>query len=102
MADFLHPQNTEYTYFCHKNSHYTWIDHILTTSHNVNTIEMCDIIPELDGNVSDHQPLRMLFTPDVSISMKAAKIQQEEALARPLWGDTERKNKYRDILQRKL
>ena len=72
VADFLHPQNPEYTYFCHKNSHYTWIDHILTTSHNVNTIEMCEIIPELDGNVSDHLPLRMLFTLDVNIPMKAA------------------------------
>ena len=63
---------------------------------------MCEIIPELDGNVSDHLPLRMLFTLDVNISMKAAKIQQDGALARPLWGDTERKNKFRDILQRKL
>ena len=53
---------------------------------------MCEIIPELDGNVSDHLPLRMLFTLDVNIPMKAAKIQQDEALARPLSGDTERKN----------
>ena len=44
----------------------------------------------------------MLFTLDVNIPMKAAKIQQDEALARPLWEDTEHKNKYRDILQRKL
>ena len=63
---------------------------------------MCEIIPELDGNVSDHLPLRMLFTLDVNIPMKAAKIQQDEALARPLWGDTKRKNKYRDILQKNL
>ena len=64
---------------------------------------MCEIIPELHGNVSDHlPPPRKLFTLDVNIPMKAAKIQQDEALARPLWGDMERKNKYRDILQRKL
>ena len=63
---------------------------------------MCKIIPELDGNVSDHLPLCMLFTLDGNISIKAAKIAQDEFLARPLWGDTERKNKYRDILERKL
>ena len=63
---------------------------------------MCKIIPELDGNVSDHLPLRMLFTLYVNIPIKAAKIQKDEALERPLWGDTERKNRYRDILQRKL
>ena len=63
---------------------------------------MCKIIPELDGNVSDHLPLRMLFTLDVNIPIKAAKIAQDEFLARPLWGDTERKNRYRDILERKL
>ena len=45
---------------------------------------MCKIIPELDSNVSDHLPLRILFSLDVNIPIKTAKIQQDEALARPL------------------
>ena len=61
---------------------------------------MCKIIPELDGNVSDHLSLCILFTLDVNIPIKATKIEQDETLT--CHGrHMVRKNKYRDILQKK-
>ena len=62
---------------------------------------MCEIIPVLDGNVSNHLSLCMLFTLDVNIPIKATKIEQDETLT--CHGrHMVRKNKYRDILQKKL
>ena len=74
----------------------------LDTSYNVNAIEMCKVIPELDGNVSDHLPLHMLFTLDVNSPIKQLRSSRMKLLHAHLWGDKECKNRYRDILQRKL
>ena len=53
----LHKQRIEYTYFCHKNETYTWIDHILCNRRDVPNIKSCSIIPEQSSNNSDHLPL---------------------------------------------
>ena len=39
VTDFAESQCLNYTYFSHSNNHYTWIDHILTTDHNVSRIK---------------------------------------------------------------
>ena len=59
VADFLHRQPTPYTYFCHKRSIYTWIEHMTSSKHDVSIIRSCEIIPLECTNVSDHLPLRL-------------------------------------------
>ena len=42
VTDFAESQCVNYTYFSHT-THYTWIDHILTTDDNVSRIKSCQI-----------------------------------------------------------
>ena len=62
VADMLHKQNVEYTYFCHKNKTYTWIDHIICDHHDASNITSCAIIPEESSNNSDHLPVQLIFS----------------------------------------
>ena len=61
VADFKRHQQVNYTYFGHTNQTYTWIDHILSYEYDVDNTTGCVIIPEEDGNVGDHLPLKIVF-----------------------------------------
>ena len=52
-------QKTKYTYFNVKNNVYSWIDHVLSTEYDVDTISDCKIAPHDDDYVSDHLPVRL-------------------------------------------
>ena len=61
-ADHLHRQKVNYTYFCHENSTYTWIDHIICERRETTKISSCHIIPEEPGNNSDHLPVQLKYS----------------------------------------
>ena len=93
-----------YTYFSHSNNHYTWIDHILTTDHNVSRTKSCQIIPEESGNVSDHLPIRMEFSVTTTVKDEStnATNQQTKRHGAPYWGNVQRRSEHNYILQREL
>ena len=59
VADFMFKQPISYTYFVHKSNVYTWIDHVLTNTYNVGSVNQCHIVSEVMDNVSDHLPVGM-------------------------------------------
>jgi hypothetical protein len=46
-----------FTYFCHKRSVYTWIDHVLCSDFDASSITNCSILEYVADNVSDHLPM---------------------------------------------
>ena len=57
VTDISSKQDVNYTYFCDATATYTWIDHYLSTSHDI-TFD-CKILPRHADNVSDHLPIRL-------------------------------------------
>ena len=57
VTDISSKQDINYTYFCDATSTYTWIDHCLSTSHDI--VFDCKILPRHADNVSDHLPIRL-------------------------------------------
>lgn len=61
VADFSFTQPVRYTYYNTTRGVYSWIDHMLSTEYDMNSVLACNIIP-LDGdNVSDHLPVRLVM-----------------------------------------
>ena len=57
VADILSRQRYNYTYFCHKNNVYTWIDHVASSRHDIDNMLFCNIMPHVPLNTSDHLPI---------------------------------------------
>ena len=102
IVDFKYPQPVSYTYFCHKNCTYTWIDHILSTFYDCDDISSCQIIPEECGNVGDHLPLRVENAIKKVHCIPGIGDSRFVSNPRPQWGDTKRQLEYRNILTKKL
>jgi hypothetical protein len=62
VADFIHKQSMNYTYFCDGSGVQTWIDHCLTSANDESAIINCQILPRDDTNVSDHLPILTTIT----------------------------------------
>ena len=60
-ADRSFQQPLSYTYFCDKRGTSSWLDHVLCSQHDLNTIVECGIINRHADNESDHQPISTTF-----------------------------------------
>ena len=84
-ADLMFNKSVDYSYFCHTNSTYTWIDHILCSDHEFNDVISCSIVPEEADNTSDHLPLRLVFNINTQVS-PCIKSPRDCQIMRPVWG----------------
>ena len=77
VADFNEMQSVNYTYFVHKCNHNSWIDHG-TKTYDIDSISMCKIVSEDDGNTSKHQSICFQINVKVQPQEKsvATKIQR--------------------------
>ena len=57
VTDISSKQDINYPYFSDATSTYTWIDHCLSTSHDI--VFDCKILPQHADDVSDHLPIRL-------------------------------------------
>ena len=71
-VDLLYKQPTAYTFFCHKNRHYTWIDHIICSRDELIKIKSCQITPEEPNNLSDHLPVQVVFSLSITKNYNAS------------------------------
>ena len=102
-ADMLHKQNVNYTYFCHKNETYMWINPILCNRLDVPFISSCEIIPEEPTNCSDHLPIQLKFSIKVSESSpKKETYDRHKGIAKPNWTNDEKKKKYANLVDGKI
>ena len=103
-AVHLHRQKVNYTYFCHENSTYTWIDHIICERRETTKISSCHIIPEEPGNNSDHLPVQLKY------SMSLNGIKEHNILSHnsnsweisPNWSNDRKVDAYKNLVPEKL
>ena len=100
-ADLLQKQSVQYTYFCHANKTYTWIDHILCERREIDNITSCSIISEEHGNNSDHLPIRLQFSIPISESGKLQANYQEYKVP-PNWSNAKHVALYSSLVTSKL
>ena len=101
VTDISSKQDVNYTYFCDATATYTWIDHCLSTSHDI-TFD-CKILPRHADNVSDHLPIRLQTSVlcNRSQSVEHTVNTQCPQVTHP-WGDHGYTNTYRNTLETKL
>lgn len=105
-VDMQHCQEVKYTYFCHGNQTFTWLDHILAFARDIDNVNSCKIVPLDDGNLSDHLPMCMHIQVKYSgsscsnLSMKT--MNSSLSFLPPDWKNIERNNKYWQLLADKL
>ena len=95
-ADLLQKQIVNYTYFCHENKYYTWIDHIICERRDEKNITSCHIIPEEPGNTSDHLPVQLKFS--ISISGKNKQKVISHNTIHPNWTNHKNVEKYSKLV----
>jgi hypothetical protein len=107
VADFMFPQKPmtpcPHTYFCAKRNVYTWIDHIVTSDYDSNSIEDCQIIPLEAGNVSDHLPIQLTFYISVHNTLMEHSPQKHKKQHNiPKWSSDTCNRTYKLLLEEKL
>ena len=96
--DFKFKQDVDYTYFCHENENYSWIDHVICSSKGVDKFHKCKIIPEDCDNVSDHLPIRSSFSVTIG-RCEAVNIDPiKNVCVPPNWSNKCRNVNYNDIV----
>ena len=101
VTDISSKQDVNYTYFCDATARYTWIDHCLSTSHDI-TFD-CKILPRHADNVSDHLPIRLQTSVlcNRSQSVEHTVNTQCPQVTHP-WDNHGYTNTYRNTLETKL
>ena len=101
VTDISSKQDVNYTYFCDATATYTWIDHCLSTSHDI-TFD-CKILPRHADNVSDHLPIRLQTSVlcNRSQSVEHTVNTQCPQVTHP-WDNHGYTNTYRNTLETKL
>ena len=104
VADFKFKQDVQYTYFVHKNRTYTWIDHVISNSYDINSVISCKIFPESSDNSSDHLPIQMRFKVKVNRApnSKGDVLRSSDQFPRLDWNNCTRRATYARILSDKL
>ena len=103
--DLHFKQEVNYTYFNHKNGHYTWIDHAFCLQHDIEDITLCKIIPEEPINVSDHLPVQIDFKLALSCQPLPPRVTTHADLSAkipPNWSNHERNSRYCALVSEKL
>ena len=57
--DLLYMQSVSFTYFSYGNNHFSWIDRIFSSSHDISNVVKCNIVPLHENNLSDHLPVSL-------------------------------------------
>lgn len=104
VANFMFRQSSSYTYFCHKSGIYTYIDHVLISGYDSQSITDCKIVQEEPGNVSDHLPLRVTICAPASIPSTSvvSSMEMEQRKSYLSWDDRIKRAHYKDILEYKI
>ena len=97
-------QHTKYTYFCHANNTYTWIDHIICEKRDVPNISSCCIKPEESGNTSDHLPVQLKFSVNVNEISKQNENVNKSGMGniKPNWSNNKKVEMYSNIVLGKI
>ena len=102
-ADMCFNQKVKYSYFCHKRNIYTWIDHVLMPEYELNTVRECKIIELTVNNVSDHLPLRTVFSiHPVPANDYIRSGVKSNTTTKPYWNNNARNALYTSVLENKL
>lgn len=48
-----------YKYFSMENNMFTWMDHIISTEYDADSVKCCDIVELQAGNLSDNLPIHI-------------------------------------------
>ena len=97
-ADLLQKQMVNYTYFCHENKCYTWIDHIICAHHDMKNITSCHIIPEEPSNTSDHLPVQLKFSIPITVSGQYKQKDIDHHKIHPNWTNHKNVEKYSNLV----
>ena len=103
-ADHFQKQKVNYTYFCHENNTYTWIDHIICERREMKTVSSCCIIPEEPGNNSDHLPMQLKY----SMSLSEIKCRNNDfhkvntRAVSPNWSNDRKVEVYNNLVTEKM
>ena len=101
-AHLVNKQSVNYTYFCHTNGNYSWIDHALCASSDADKVN-CVIIPEEHNNCSDHLPIRLQFNMTCNpIGTVSNSRDGLDINVQPNWSNDTRNDTYCSILAGKL
>ena len=102
VTDISTKQDVNYTYFCDATAMFKWIDHCLSTPHDITFY--CKILPRHADNVSDHLPIRLhtsvLFNRYQSVEHTVLLTQCPQVTH--TWGNHGHTNAYRNTLKTKL
>ena len=102
-ADLLYNKPDSYTYYCHGNGNYTWIDHALCFNHMVENLKECVIVAEHPDNVSDHLPIRIVQTVLFNNHKSYNKQTLDSHVTTPAtWSNHLHNDNYRSLLELKL
>lgn len=100
-ADMASSQPVSWTYSNEVLGHFSWIDHMLVSQHDLQSILACNIVPRADRNVSDHLPI--IATVRITLSRSAdTAISSFRALPPPRWRDGVTKQKYSNSVTSRL
>ena len=102
VSDMMYSQCVNYTYFSHARNVYTWIDHVLSTSNDTESILNCTIIDHNSCNVSDHLPVHIEFLLKCNESQGKTPLRDKYSYVQPNWSNYSRNEKYCNILASKL
>jgi hypothetical protein len=96
--DLHYKQSVDYTYFCHSNKNYSWIDHIFCTNKGVENYISCKIIPEDVNNVSDHLPVQGKFFMSLNKCEKIKHAYGKEHFIPAKWSNVKQTNRYNELV----
>jgi len=102
VVDMAHKQGVKYTYFCHKRNVYTWLDHVLCSYYDFNSVLECKILSPHSDNDSDHLPVLVKFRVNVSSGDKLVTNTHKDCTQYISWKNESVTLKYKEILSKKL
>ena len=103
VVDHMFNQSVNHTYFCYEQNVFTWIDHIVSTTYDLDTITDCRVVKLDADNLSDHLPLRLsLKLPVRKIFSPYGASERSSSFTRPIWNNPSNNKVYCKTLTDKL
>ena len=77
-----------YKYFSMENNMFTWMDHIISTEYDADSVKCCDIVELQAGNLSDNLPIHIKFCYHCHVHPVQVRLTKVEVLLIPIYHQT--------------